>query len=90
MGRKLQYKKLPATYEPGFFDYSEYAYTLDALPEWPDYKEAGYTWDEHLKFMKFISIERLKYVLLNEELTEDEIKEGELIVEKRIKEYDDM
>lgn len=83
--------KLPLKYQEGLFEYQE---GLDNIPEWPALQKKGYTWDEHLKFNKLVSIEAMKYRLIEDKedgnITSDEIKIIEEIIDQAIKEYNEM
>lgn len=91
MKEELLKIKLPQKYKEGLINYKE---GLDNIPDWPELSEKGYTWDEHLKLNKLIEIEHMKHslndLLEDDELTEEEIQEARILIQKSIKEYNEM
>lgn len=91
MKEQLLKIKLPKKYEEGLIDYKV---GLDNVPDWLELSKKGYTWDEHMKLNKLAEIETMKNSL-NEaiednEITEEEIKESKILIEKAIKEYNEI
>lgn len=91
MKEELLNIKLPQKYVDGLIEYKE---GLDTVPDWLELSEKGYTWDEHLKLNKLVGIEAMKYTLNeaieNKEVTEEEIEEAKMLIEKAIEEYNEM
>ncbi len=87
MKEKLLNLKLPKIYEENLFVYK---LGLDNCPEWIDAIKKGWTREEYEKLNKLIQIERLKYILNNEELKKVEIKQINKLINKAIKEYNKM
>lgn len=83
--------KPPKLYEKGYIKYEE---GLDIQPNWPKLMKHGYTFEEHLKLSKIFAIEGAKYTLKeaieDNEISKDEIKEVEDLIERLIKEYNEM
>lgn len=52
--------KLPKEYKEGLI---KYKLGLDNFPDWPMLQVQGWTFKEHLKLEKLISIEAIKYSL---------------------------
>lgn len=87
MKEKLLNLKLPKIYEENLFVYE---LGLDNSPEWIDAIKKGWTRQEYEKLNKLIQIERLKYILNDEELKKVEIKQINKLINKAIKEYNKM
>lgn len=83
--------KLPDKYIEGLVKYEE---GLDNIPEWIDLQKKGWAFEEYLKLEKLIEIEYMKYHLNeykeDDEIELEEIKEAEQLIEKAIKEYNEM
>lgn len=83
--------KLPDKYIEGLI---EYVPGLDNEPQWPELQKIGYTWEKHLKLLKLVAIEAMKYSLKeaieDNEITEEEIKDVKVLIEQAIKEYNKM
>jgi hypothetical protein len=91
MKEELLNIKLPEKYVEGLIKYED---GIDNVPSWPELNEKGYTWDEHMKLNKLVEIEAMKYTLNSaiddDELTEEQIKEGKVLIDKAIEEYNEM
>ena len=91
MKDKLLEINLSEEYREGLIDYK---IGLDNIPDWPMLQSHGWTFKEHLKLEKLIGIEHMKYSLNeaieDDEIMEEEVKEVKLLIEKSIKEYNEM
>lgn len=89
MKKQLLLIKLPDKYEENLFQYED---GLDNTPTWPELAKIGYTWDEHMKLSKLVSIECSKYMLEQDfdEMTEDERQMVNELIQKLIDEYNSM
>ncbi|HAT4348523.1 hypothetical protein [Clostridium perfringens] len=91
MKEELIKLKLPKEYKEGLF---EYQIGLDNVPDWPTLQKLGWTFKEHLKLEALVGIEHMKYSLkeaINDnEITEEEIKECNKIIEANIDKYNKM
>lgn len=88
MKEELIKLKLPKEYKEGLF---EYEIGLDNVPNWPTLQKAGWSFKDHLKLETLVGIEHMKYSLKeaveDDEITEEEIKECEKMIDNAIKEY---
>ncbi|WP_434295883.1 hypothetical protein [Clostridium botulinum] len=83
--------KLPKEYKEGLI---KYKFGLDNFPDWLMLQVQGWTFKEHLKLEKLISIEAIKY-FLNEAIEDDEVTGEEInyakkLINKAIEEYNAM
>lgn len=91
MKEELIKLKLPKEYKEGLF---EYKLGLDNVPDWPTLQKHGWTLKEHLKLESLVGIEHMKYSLKesidDNEVTDEEIKECQKMIQEAIKEYNQM
>lgn len=80
----------PEAYQPGMIEVERFVNVLDGIPEWPECIEHGMSWEKCQKIERLISIERLKYILENEEFDDMERKIGEEAIAELIKGYNEM
>lgn len=90
MKKKLFELELPKIYQEGLFEYKP---MIDGYPELID-RPKGYSYEKFCKLNKLIQIELLKYNInearKNMELTAEEIKEAEFLIEEAINEYNEL
>ncbi|MDD6266455.1 MAG: hypothetical protein PUA92_01025 [Clostridium sp.] len=95
MESRLYTINLTKKYEPGMIDYSEYVNRIDGIPQWPDFAERGFSWEQYLKINKLLSIEGAiyRYNHIEEyglEANEEEKEVCMELINAMIKEYDAM
>lgn len=83
--------ELPELYVENLF---EYRFTLDGVPEWIDFAREGYSMQNTVIFLKLYTIERMKYILneaiQDDVINDDEMVEGNKLIQEAIPEYNDM
>lgn len=87
MKEQLLNINLPDKYIEGLI---EYVPGLDNEPQWPELQKMGYTWEQHFKFNKLIEIEAMKYALMEDDISREEILEIEKMIQDAIEEYNNM
>ena len=91
MKEELLNIKLPQYYKEGLIKYEE---GIDNIPTWIEFSEKGYSKEQFKKMSLLVVIEATKNTLNEaieeDEITEDEIKEAEELIQKKVIEYNNI